>query len=328
MLCLTLLVAPAGWAQEKTGVIAEVNGEVITHHDLLVMLRKEPRYVQIARSYQGKALQDRTVQIRRDTLVYLIEMKLVVQEARKLQITLDEDDEARIDQEWREQIERAGSEENFRRLLEGWDTTEEEWREHRRISYLGERVRGRMMGGDRFIRPQDIRDQYKRMQDEFERNGDLKDIESEFFTKGSLRVRQIRIPGSEKERAEKIRQQAASGEDFAELARSHSNGPHRDDGGLWTFEGTEAPFTSRRSSVIDAMKEGEVSQVIEDRSYLYILILESRVSARLMPFLEVRERIHRILQYRQRVEQRKVWVQKLKEKAHIVYHGMETEDAK
>ncbi|MCZ6602298.1 MAG: SurA N-terminal domain-containing protein, partial [Planctomycetota bacterium] len=204
MLCLTLLVTPAGWTQEKTGVIAEVNGEVITHHDLMVMLRKEPRYVQIARSYQGKALHDRTVKIRQATLVYLIERKLVVQKARKLEITLDEDDEARIDQEWREQIERAGSEENFRRLLEGAEMTEEEWREHRRISYLGERVRGRMMGGDRFIRPQDIRDQYKRMQDEFERNGDLKDIESEFFTKGSLRVRQIRIPGSEKERAEKI----------------------------------------------------------------------------------------------------------------------------
>ena len=323
ILVLIPFLTPAGNLQERTGVIAEVNGEVITRRDLEKGLRLDPRYLELRRSYQGQALQRRAGKIMKQTLDRLVERKLIKQEIKKQGITLDRADETEVERLHKRTIERFGSEENYRKALGQSGLTVDDELEQIRLQLLLEKLRRQAMGPEHFIRPEEIRDFYRLLEEEIASKGSLKDEKADFCRKGSLRVRQIKLAGDDLELARRIRAEAIAGKDFGELAMAHSKGPHREDGGLWAFEGDEAPFTSKRADAISILQAGEVTPVIEERDHYYILKLESRERTHLKSFDQVQEKIHQSLSIKKRIVRHREWFEDLVDKAHIVYHPLD-----
>ncbi len=91
-----------------------------------------------------------------------------------------------------------------------------------------------------------------------------------FLTKGSLPQEQVSA------KAKKIRDAAASGEDFAKLVKENSDGPGKQNGGE-----TEYSFENRWMlppqvrDIVQKMKPGDVSPVIDTQFGSYIVKLES-----------------------------------------------------
>lgn len=309
-------------------MIAEVNGEVITRHDLDTHLRRYTNYRDLERSFQGPALERKSREIRRQVLESLIQHKLVEQEVRKKGITLDRADEAKVERLHQSSItEQFGSEETYWKVLRSRGITMEEELKKIRLQILMEKLQRQTFGGDQFVRPGEIRDYYQRMAEEIAESGTLPDELADFCLKGSLDIRQLRLPGDGEEAIRKTREQVLRGEDFAEIIRSHplSNGPRREEGGLWSFEGTEAAFTAKRAAAIRELQLREISQVIQDRDYLYLLMVERRETARLKPFDEVQGVIHQALSRRKLDARQKEWFRGLVERAHIVHYLLEEE---
>jgi peptidyl-prolyl cis-trans isomerase SurA len=115
---------------------------------------------------------------------------------------------------------------------------------------------------------------------------------------------------------EGLRKEAASGKDFAKLAKEHSQGPGADDGGD-IGEVARGQMQSEFENAVFALKPGEVSEVIETASGYHIFKLEQRSGEAHQPLAEVADDIREKL-YRETMEAR--YDRWLKEDLRAKYH--------
>lgn len=89
-------------------------------------------------------------------------------------------------------------------------------------------------------------------------------------------VREIRV--EERDRAESLRREAMDGtHDFADLARTNSQAPSADDGGLSRYDEGQLPEVLERA--IRPLKPGEVSPVIQSSFGFHLFKLERKIQA-------------------------------------------------
>ncbi len=97
-----------------------------------------------------------------------------------------------------------------------------------------------------------------------------------------------------RERALEVLQQARSGNEFAELARTYSEGPTRDDGGdLGYF--SEGNMVKPFEEAVFSMKPGEISDPVRTPFGFHIIKVEDILDERTKPLDEVRDDIREAL---------------------------------
>jgi len=102
--------------------------------------------------------------------------------------------------------------------------------------------------------------------------------------------------------AESIRKEAASGKDFAALAKAHSQGPGADDGGD-IGEVTSGTMQPEFDKVVFALKPGEVSEVVATDTGYHIFKLEKMTGEGHQSLADVSDEIKEKL-YRESMETR------------------------
>ena len=102
--------------------------------------------------------------------------------------------------------------------------------------------------------------------------------------------------------AERIRKEAASGKDFAALAKEHSQGPGAADGGD-IGEVDRGQMQEEFEKAVFSLKPGQVSDVIETETGFHIIKVEQRAGEAHQPLAEVKDDIREKL-YRENMEQR------------------------
>ena len=93
-----------------------------------------------------------------------------------------------------------------------------------------------------------------------------------------------------RERAEKVLEKARKGENFAALAKEHSEGPSKSQGGDLGYFKTgqmEPPF----EEAAFALKKGEISDLVQTRFGYHIILVEDIKEAGMTPLEQVREDI-------------------------------------
>lgn len=126
------------------------------------------------------------------------------------------------------------------------------------------------------------------------------DHQSEYKKPETVSARHILLKVSEnaseetaakkRQKAEKIMRQAKSGTDFAELARKHSEGPSKKDGGkLGTFEKGDMvePFSEKAFS----MEAGDISEPVRTRFGWHIIKVEKHQATAVQPLDKVKSKI-------------------------------------
>ena len=119
-----------------------------------------------------------------------------------------------------------------------------------------------------------------------------------------------------RKQAEDVRKQLLAGMPFEDLARQVSEGAHAQDGSNygWIDPASRRP---ELATAIRALKTGDISDVIPAGGDFYILKVEGRRDANVIPFDKVQDTLRTELEKQEAKRLYDTWMVRLKQKAFI-----------
>ena len=287
LLFLTLLLLISGCRKrpEEKGIVARVNGEPITFEEFnKALLPYSPSKEEIPG-------------LKRRVLDQLIEKRFKLQEARRLGLTV-------TDEELNQRIkETMGSypKNEFVTFLTKEGTTFEDWKNGIRENILLEKLITSQVYLPIKVNKKEITAYYQEHQDQFR--------EPKRF-----RIRQILLES--REEAEKILNSLRKGEGFEELARKKSLSPDKERGGDMGYFSKEEMLAEWEEAV-GKLSPGEVSYPVESPYGWHIFKLEEIKSPRILSLKEARKEIKEKLLLERRERALKEWLLGLRVRAEI-----------
>lgn len=284
-------------------VVAEVNGEIVTSQELDQMLR--PLHAKYKTAYSGEELDKRLQDARKEAIGQLIERKLVLQEAKKKNIQVDEKDaEARL-----KQIRsKFDSEEEFYYALEKEGMTVDQLREDIHEQLLVRTLTRQQVAHSVIVRPKEISDYYHQNLSQYS--------EPEMVQVGQILIKKEKDRDSAYQKIQEAKKKLNEGIPFETVAKEYSQGPYAKEGG-------NLPFFAKGDLMKEIEKEafvlevGQTSDIIESELGFHIVVLKAKKKDRVKPLSEVWSEIEDHV-YQEKVDQiHKKWVAELKKKAHI-----------
>ncbi len=305
IICTVLLSSISSGAVLLDRIVATVNDEVITWSELMGLITMEGR--QYLRGVSGDERKRRIAEMERPFLNNLIEMKLQLQAAGKMGLSVSDDEVDAAIADIRKKFDLT--DEAFMESLRSEMISMKEYRRRLREQILLQKVVNFAVRASIVVSDEEI-DNY------------LKEHEKEYLGEEKMHIRQIffKAPGDEaarrkiEEKAAQIYQRIVSGEDFASLAKLYSEGPAREFGG-------DIGYISRGSALKEledtalALKVGEVSRPFWSRSGLHIIKLEEKLQGGDIDM--VKENIKKMLSGKKFEERYHNWISELRESANI-----------
>jgi parvulin-like peptidyl-prolyl isomerase len=115
---------------------------------------------------------------------------------------------------------------------------------------------------------------------------------------------------------EEIKARLKAGEDFADLARKHSIGPHKDEGGDWGFLKRTDLIEGLREA-LPGMKVGEVKGPVQTKKYMHLLKVTEMKQPAVKPLKDVQDMIKVMLRKQAYLVETQKYVDELRRKAHV-----------
>lgn len=291
------------------GYAAVVNEKIITVSDVLKAM--EPVERQLRETYFDDSLNEKLQAAYTNTLDSLIERELILSHfAAQKQFTLpDSAVDSRVDEIVRNKFNNNRAE--LRKALDQEGLTFEEWRTNFKNSMIVALLREREVDSKVTVSPKSVREAYEKAGDKYRVPEQLE-----------VRAIVLHIGGTDEEKelklkqAEDIRRRIQGGESFEQLAKQVSEDQKAAEGGYWDW----IDPATRRSEIADALKPlaaGDISAVIPAGDELYILKVEGRKNASVVPFETVQESIRSELFKKELRRLYTDWIDRLKNKAYI-----------
>ena len=284
-------LAPAA-AEVVEEIVARVNSRVIVlseYNGSLQALRQE-----LSQQASGLELEGLISQRSRNVLRDLIDQQLLVQKAGDLGLNADTEVIKRLDG-IRQQME-LPSMEALEEAVVQQGLNYEDFKQNLGESILTQWVISRDVGSRITVSPDELETYYNEHKEEFDRPEGVHIRQILFSTEETP---DEELPAVEK-KAEEVLALARDGEDFAELARKHSEDATASNGGdAGFFE--RGLMASEIEQVAFALEKDQVSDIIRTRYGLMILKLVERSEGGIPPLAEIQNTIHEQL-YLQKIQ--------------------------
>lgn len=277
------------YAQDK--IIAIVNNDVITQKDFNDFVNFTR--VQLSREYNGRVLEEKIQAMKLDLLDKLIDDRLILQEANKEKIKIDEN---RVEGRINEVKKRYPSDAEFQQDLAKQGLTqadiEQKLREQMLMYYIVEaKVRKKII-----VRPEEVTDFYNKNKKEF----------------ATDKVRQLQTITLENENlAKTFAFNLKSGGKLEDLAARY---PISVDKLEVSYEGELRKDIEDKVFKLDF---GEVSDPVEVNGKYVIFKLENIIPPRQQPLSEVQDKIQAYLFNKKTDDELKKWLDEIKAKSYI-----------
>jgi peptidyl-prolyl cis-trans isomerase SurA len=306
---LSLAFAARAEKAVSDGVAVIVNDSIITYFDVQKHIQDTIDLLVAQYQRQPETMKQKINEVRAEGTEQLVERQLVLHEYKVAgynypEAIIEDSIQERIKQKYR----------NRTTLLEGLHAqgiTYENWKQQQREEILVIAMQQLKVPRDVLISPQKILDYYETNKTNFAVGEQAK-----------LRMIVLNKPpsdnGSAKQLAEDIARKLKEGASFAEMAKIHSDGPQRNNGG----DAGWAERDTLRKELADAafaLKVGETSGVIDLPDSVWILRVDEKREARIKPLPEVRDEIERTLRINEASRVQRKWITRLKEKAFVRY---------
>ncbi|MFO8013848.1 MAG: peptidylprolyl isomerase [Phycisphaerae bacterium] len=292
-------------------VLAEVNGEVITREDILGPIRPQMR--KWRREYPDEAFRSRCRQVINIRLKEEISRRLVYQEA---EADLSEEEKERIDLTLGKMLKGLAAEAGSMLLLEeklkGRGSSIEERREEERRRIVVQRYLHKKIGPNIHITHSELLNYYN----------DVRPQRYERPTRvrlGLITIRKAEAADPDEARAlaEAVHQRAASGEDFARLARRYSHGPMAEKGGDWGFIREGSFRVQAVDEALFALNAGQVGPLVETDEAFHVVKALAREGGRTVPFTEVQDELEDEIRDRKFNEKVDKYIRNLYERGYV-----------
>jgi peptidyl-prolyl cis-trans isomerase SurA len=301
-----------GWAQTVQlldGIAAVVNNDIVTISEVQEAMGLEAE--QLRQQQAGQGFQDQMQTLYRTTLTHLINLRLQLERARKLNLQVnDEDVNYHIDMlKKQNQV----SDEQLGQMLQSRGLTLETYREQVREGLLAAKVVNAEVRSRLVVLDAELQETYQRKQERYR-------VPSEITVSHILF---LVPPGASEQEGEPVRQRAVAvlqklrnGGNFAELARQYSEGPSADQSGLLgTFRAGE--LLPGFEEAATALQPGEISDVIRTRAGFHIIRVEAKKAGAYKSFEAVREELKAELLQSKTEQKYQEWLEVLRQGAYI-----------
>jgi peptidyl-prolyl cis-trans isomerase SurA len=302
-------------AQVLDGIAAVVNEEIVTISEVRDAMALEAE--QLHQQHSGATLQKQLQELYQRTLQSLIDVELQLERARKLNLSVSEEDVTYNVDRLKEQNQIT--DEQLQQMLQSRGLTMEAYREQVRRGLLVGKVVNVEVRSRLAILDSELEEAYRQQRERYRIAGELTVSHILFM------VPEHATPEQEayiKEKAATVLQQLRHGGDFVTLAKLHSEGPSADRGGLLgTFRSGE--LLPGFEEAVATLQPGEISDLVRTRVGWHIVRLEDKKAGDYKPFEAVRDAIKEELS-RTRAEQKyEEWVESLRQQAHVtlLYEG-------
>jgi parvulin-like peptidyl-prolyl isomerase len=302
-----LALSPALHGAVVDKIVVVVNNEVITQGEIDRVLA--PVYQHFRTIYQGEELVRKLDEARQKIVGQLIEEKLLLGEAKKLNIEVEEKE---LSARMSEAQKRFGSKEAFERALAEQRMTTKDLKAKYRDQLMTRKLVDQKVGSRIIITPVDVSEYYRKHADEFAQPEEVK------LRNILIRPKETLTPEQALELAQLISRRLKEGADFSDLARTYSDGPGAAEGGLMGYQ-KRGELLPAIEDVVFNMKEGQTSDMLQtDMGYFFFKVDEKR-GGKTPSLSEARSQIEEMIYSERGREKMKSWVDGLKKNAYIAF---------
>ena len=308
-MCVFLAAAPGDIeAAIIDKIVVVVNSEIITQREIDIMLA--PIYNQYRTTYQGEELIRKLEEVREAIIKQLIEDRLILSEAKKQNITVEEKE---IDARINDIRNKVGGDKELDSMLHQQNLTVNELRARYKEKLMIRKLIDHKVGAKIIITPLEVKNYYN-------------DNKEQFLSPEEVQLRQILIKikpgqGGQEEslrRAREIIKRIKEGCDFGGLAKEYSEGPSVEDGGIMGYV-KRGDLMPQIEEIVFNLKDGESTEIIQSTLGYHIFKVEQRKLRRIKELPEVRQDIEEYL-YRDKADKRlRGWIDSLAKSAYIEF---------
>ncbi|MDD5747010.1 MAG: peptidyl-prolyl cis-trans isomerase [Candidatus Omnitrophica bacterium] len=302
--CCLLAVPCRAQTAFSQKILAVVNEDAITQTDVDELLA--PIYMQYQNTYSGEELKKKLTVAKTDILNQLIEDRLILQQAQKNNLTVDEKEVETLIEDLKTNFKTA---QEFDNVLAGQNITLPELRKRYREQLLIKKAVSQQIISKIIISPTEISAYYEAHRQEFMIPEQVR-LRCVFLAAGDTNAAEV------EKKANDIYEQLSKGTEFVEMVEKYSEAPNVVDAGDMGFVKRSALREEIRENVFN-LNPGEITKPIKTASGYYIFKVEEKKTASVSPLSEVQEKIRKTL-FNETVKTKLAeWVKKLKESAFI-----------
>ncbi|MDE1170503.1 MAG: peptidylprolyl isomerase [Verrucomicrobium sp.] len=314
---LLLFLVAAGTvraAHIADGIAAVVNDKVIPYSEVTKRVEDTERILR--ETYNGPELVSRIKEARLNALRALIERELIIQDFKKqgyfIPDTIIED---RLHNTIQTQYE--GDRTAFIRTIQAQGLSLDQFKDELRNSVIVQAMRSKNVSENVVISPYKVEQYYQDNAAQFTQEGQVRlgiiYLRKSLFPKKDASGQEVDPTA---EIAKELLFKLDTGANFADLARSYSEGPKRQEGGDigWVKRGD---LRAEISDVAFDLQPGQTSRVITSSDGYYIVRVEDRKRPQVQPMSEVRAQIEQALVEEDRQRLQLEWLDRLRAKAFI-----------
>ena len=313
-----LLLPAVSLANVVDRSVAIVNEDTITLSEVNEL--GKPFFQKVTEGTPANQLAEALQQARKTVIDKLIDKKLLLQQAKKLNIKVSDED---VENALKNLIANHKSTmEQFRKEIGTMGMSEKQYREDLREQLLSSKLINYEIRSKVVIADDKVKDYYNNIQSTENIGGGgyyVLQIGCTWGDKGRDSTKQTQAEA--KAKAERVRNLAIKGDDFKNLAKLYSDLPSAADGGdLGIFQ--EHEMAAYMHDAVVNLKTGEVSQIVEaGKGYQFFKLMpmqEGKTGTK-APYESAKEEIREKL-YQQAMELRfKEWLKAIRDKAYIKF---------
>lgn len=305
ILVLSLSGSRASYAEVVDKIVVVINNEVITQGEIDRMLGAI--YQEYARTYTGDALKKKMEEAQQKVVEQLIDDRLILSEAKKLNIEISGKD---IDARISEVESRFESKEKFEETLAQQHLSLKDLRARYKEQLMTKRLIDQKIGSKIAVTPVELSNYYNSHIDKFMMPAEVK--------LRNILIKPKEDPKKDLELANSILARLKEGSDFAELAKVYSQGPNASEGGLMGYV-KKGDLLPEIEKVVFELNEQETSGIIQTSVGYHIFKVEEKKASKQMSLSEARNAIEEALFQEKVKEKIKGWVEGLKKNAYIAF---------
>lgn len=274
-------------------VVAEVNESAIRASDLEQAITQEKKKYDDVLITSPSSMQ----QLKKQTLELKVQEEILLHEARRLSISVTDEE---LDEQLGSHFGTLGRS-KIEDLLEKHGLDADRWFKGQRDKLIISKLVRREVIDGIPVTQKEIEASYRTNIDDYRQ---------------PVQYRALQILVDSRELADEIAKRLAEGEDFAELARTHSISPDAERGGDIGFFSTKG-FPPAFSEICASLSKGKISEVKKtDYGYQIFKLLDRR-PPRTQPLTEVRDEIAEFIRRAHGKEAFAAWFEKLRSQATI-----------
>lgn len=309
MLVASALFVPISYSSAEVveRILAVVNDEIVTEQDLQISM--VPVVAQFRTTYTGAELEERIKAARRDFLVKVIEDKLILSEAKRKKVIVED---AEVDEMMADVRNKFPGREEYMKAIDDQGLTEKKLWNRFRDQLMTQKLVTYEVKSKVSASPGEVSDYYKAHQSEFAQ-GDRIQLQHILIRVGS------RTEEEAQNFAESLAAQLEQGKPFEELAKAYSEGGEAKEGGQmgWIEKGQ---LMGEIDEKVFALSIGQTTPPIKSSLGYHLFKATDRQAFSQKPLAEVRGSIQDTLFKAKLRERLEAWITSLKKNAYIAIH--------